>query len=214
MRYALPLLLVLAACGSSSTSTSSSALGGATDESDRAPAPVDSDAVQAATLKSARACSCAEVTINCHVSGPYHARADRAGCALDLPPGACSVLGLEDGAKVDPLGIIAAALPDALDADDVYELCTAKHEARHTCDGASVSACASEISAYEVTAECMGAYASDAKVAHNLEGSQAAAELNACLCGATACETCFAQCKSAHPQFADTCEQARSVYCH
>lgn len=203
-------LAVIVACGSSSTSTSASALESKTETHDLTSTSIDAGAPGDAD---ASACHCAEVTIRCSVQGPYHARTDRATCTLELPPRACDVLGVEDGAKANPEALMAAQLPADLGADDVYEICTAKHEARHACDGAKVAQCTGEVEAYEVSVACMSAYVADPNVAFNIEGSIAAKEMNACLCTGASCSTCASRCRNDHPKFIGTCVQAEVVYC-
>lgn len=206
------LLLFLAACGSSSTFATASPLETTeTDESDLASARIAPGAPDAAA---GTGCYCPEVTVRCAAGeGAYHARADRASCTLDLPPKACALFGLSTGSKAFPERLLATKAPTDLSADDVYELCSVKHEAQHACDRRLDSPCMSEVEAYDVSLECMLPFATDEKVSHNIEGVRAAREMNACLCAETACGACTARCKSEHPAFATTCDQAEAVYC-
>lgn len=179
-----------------------------------ASAPIDAGAASAEPAAPARDCYCAAVTVRCSGASNAHARADRAGCVLELPAQSCALLDLVPGSKVDPLDILAAPVPTDVKGNDVWEVCTAKHEARHTCDGAAISACASELTAYDVSLDCMNAYAAtDDVVAFNVENVVAAREMNACLCGGQACAACSAGCLADHPTRAATCDQAASVYC-
>jgi hypothetical protein len=207
------LLVFLAACGSSSTFTNASPLETTTQEPELASAPIvepDADAAAA----NAPSCYCPTVTIRCGSGGAFHARADRATCTLDLPLAACRLFAFEDGALAEPERILATEAPAALSADDVFELCSAKHEAYHACDRAMGGRlCAFELPAYDVTLECMRGFATDPKVAHNIEGVLAAREMNACLCTENSCAACSARCRSEHPAFESTCEQAQTVYC-
>jgi hypothetical protein len=196
----------LAACGSSSVAVSSSPL--ESDEQELASAPIEADGPAPKP-----GCYCPEVTVQCGKAGAFHARMDRATCTLDLPPNACALFGFETGAKAHPEAILAAAAPGELSADDVFELCTVKHEAHHACDGRMDKPCAFEMDAYDVSLECMSAFATDPKVAHQIEGVRAAREMNACLCAETSCGACAARCKSDHPAFETTCAQAETVYC-
>lgn len=84
-----------------------------------------------------------------------YASTDRGACAFAFPPAICAVLGLDDGAFVEPQTVLAASPPPGATADDVYDFCSGKHEAAHACDGAWVSSCASERRAYGVTVACM-----------------------------------------------------------
>lgn len=202
------LLVFLVACGSSSAFSSASPLEATTGEQDLASAEID------AKTDAAAGCYCPEVTVRCGTKGSFHARADRASCTLDLPAAGCSLFGFETGTTAHPEAILATVAPGDLSADDVFELCSAKHEAHHACDRAmGGSLCAFELPAYDVTLECMRTFAKDAKVAHNIEGVIAAREMNACLCADHACASCTARCKSDHPAFAATCDQAEAVYC-
>lgn len=206
------LLVFLAACGSSSAFASASPLETTTGDQDLASAPIPSAPDAAADAP--KGCYCPEVTIRCGTNGAFHARADRSSCTLDLPESGCALLGFESGAKAHPESILAMAAPTGLSADDVFELCTAKHEAHHACDWTmNGTLCAFELPAYDVALECMRSFADDVKVAHNIEGVLAAREMNACLCADSLCTACTARCKGDHPLFAATCEQAASVYC-
>ena len=200
------LLVFLAACGSSSVGVSSAPL-----EQDLTSAPVPAPAPDAAEESSA--CYCPEVTVRCGTTGAFHARMDRATCTLDLPKKGCALFGLETGAKARPEEILAAPAPIDPSADDVFELCGAKHEAHHACDRSMDAACAFEVSAYDVSLECMRPFVEDEKVARDLETVIAAREMNACLCEETACAVCAERCRADHPDAADTCAQARAVYC-
>ena len=206
MRFVLVFALAfVGACGSSSVAVTSAPL-----EQDIAsapgPAPVQEPEAEAG-------CYCPEVTVRCGSQGAFHARMDRATCTLDLPMKACSLFGFEDGGTAHPEAILAASFDRDLDAADVFELCSTKHEAHHACDRSMDSACAFEVSAYDVSLECMRAFSTDPKVAHELEGIAAAREMNACLCTDTSCGTCADRCKSDHPAFVATCAQAEAVYC-
>lgn len=185
----------------------------ATQERDLSSAPIDPGGGETDAAAPASGCYCPDVTVRCAKAGAYHARADRATCTLDLPEAACALFGFETGTIAHPEAILATAGPADLGADDVYELCSVKHEAYHACDGAMTRPCEFEVAAYDVTLECMSAYAADPKVAHNVEGVRAARDLNACVCEATSCAACTARCKSDHPAFGATCDQAEQVYC-
>jgi hypothetical protein len=202
----------LAACGSSSAFTNASPLETTSGEQDLASAPIAAN--EDAGADAPAGCYCPDVTVRCGTSGAFHARADRSTCTLDLPATACALFGFETGSVAHPEAILATVAPSDLSADDVFELCSAKHEAHHACDRAMGGLlCAFELPAYDVTLECMRAFAADVKVAHNIEGVLAAREMNACLCDGTQCTSCTARCKTSHPMFATTCDQAESVYC-
>jgi hypothetical protein len=151
--------------------------------------------------------------VRCGIQGAFHARMDRATCTLDLPTRACALFGFDDGATAHPEAILAASADRDLDADDVFELCSTKHEAHHACDRSMDSPCAFEVSAYDVSLECMRAFATDPKVAHDIEGIAAAREMNECLCEQTSCAACSDRCRADHPSVLETCAQARTVYC-
>jgi hypothetical protein len=197
------LLVFLAACGSSSVAASSSPLEGVEQEQDLASAPVATEI---------GGCFCPEVTVRCAKTTGFHARADRATCTLELPPKACELFGFETGAKADPEKILAVPAPSDPSAEAVFELCSTKHEAHHACDRRMDQPCRFEMDAYDVSLECMRAFATDPKVAHQMEDVRAARAMNACLCEATSCPVCSARCKSDHPGFEATCVQAE-VYC-
>jgi hypothetical protein len=181
-------------------------------EREIASAPLDAGAD--ASDPTASTCLCPQVSIRCNVTGPFHARADRASCTLELPASACRLFRFEDGTTADPRRILATEAPSGLDADDVFELCSTKHEAYHACDRTmNVPICAFELPAYDVSLECMRAFAADARVAYNIEGILAAREMNGCLCSSAPCDACLARCEASHPAYASTCEQARDVYC-
>lgn len=175
-------------------------------EQDLSSAPIEAHTVDTG-------CYCPEVTVRCEKSGAFHARADRATCTLDLPPKACELFGFESGDKADPRAILATDVPADSSSDDVFELCSTKHEAHHACDRWMGAVCAFEVSAYDVSLECMRPFAEDKKVTRDLETVVAARELNACLCADTGCDACVDRCKADHPDAAETCARARAVYC-
>ena len=195
------LFVFLAACGSSSVAVTAAPL--ESEEQDLASAPQE---------KTEAGCYCPEVTVQCGKSGAFHARMDRATCTLDLPPKACKLFGLESGAIAHPEAILATAAPADLDAEDVFELCSTKHEAHHACDRRMDKPCQFEMDAYDVSLECMGAYATDPKVARDIESVRAARAMNECLCAESSCATCADQCRSDFPEHEKTCAQAE-IYC-
>lgn len=200
------LLLFLAACGSSSVAVSSSPLESGEQDKELASAPI-------VTKSEESGCYCQVVEVRCAKAGAYHARMDRATCTLDLPSKACALFGLEDGATAHPEAILALEAPSELSASDVFELCGAKHEAHHACDRRMDKPCAFEMDAYDVSLECMGAYATDPKVARDIESVRAARAMNECLCAESSCVACAAECRSSFPEHEKTCAQAEAVYC-
>jgi hypothetical protein len=199
------LLVFVVACGSSSAAVSASApLEAETEERDLASAPV--------AVQEEEDCYCPEVTVRCGKGEGFHARADRATCTLDLPPHACELFGFETGAKARPEAIRDFPAPEAPSAEDVYELCSTKHEAHHACDRRMDRRCQFEVDAYDVSLECMGSFAADPRVAFQMEAVRAAREMNACLCAESSCGACSARCKSDHPGLEATCAQAE-IYC-
>jgi hypothetical protein len=194
----------LVACGSSSVSVTSSPL--ESGEQDLASAPIEAKTEETG-------CYCPEVTVRCAKGGPFHARMDRATCTLDLPPKACALFGFEDGATARPEALLSLEAPKEMSASDVFELCGAKHEAHHACDRRMDKPCAFEVDAYDVSLECMGAYATDPQVARDIESVRAARAMNECLCAESSCSACAAECRSTFPEHEKTCAQAEAVYC-
>jgi hypothetical protein len=204
------LFVFLAACGSSSAAVASSPILA----ENSAPAEEQEQELASAPIETedATGCYCPEVTVRCVKPAGSHARADRATCTLDLPPQACVLFGFETGSTVSPEVVLGARAPSDPSADDVFEFCSTKHEAHHACDRRMDRPCAFEVDAYDVSLECMRAFAPDPTVAHQLEEVRAAREMNACLCGQSSCAACMAECKSNHPASEATCTQAQ-VYC-
>lgn len=170
-------------------------------------------------------CACTDVLVRCDGGGAMYARTDRAACTFDLPASMCALLGLEAGARVEPGAIAAAAAPARLDAPALFDLCAARHEAVHACDGPEPSSCATEARAYDATVACMtelrprlcapGEEDTDGcrLVDRYVDASRAAGELNACLCAGRSCAECASACVSAHPDVEGTCADAAAAYC-
>ena len=126
MRFALVFLV---ACGSSSVAVTA------------APLEQDLTSAQAPPPEEKTGCYCPEVVVRCGAPGAYHARMDRATCTLDLPKNACALFGWSTGDKASPEAILAADVPSDAQADDVFELCSTKHEAHHACERSLGAVC-------------------------------------------------------------------------
>lgn len=186
-------------------------------DADAAPAPEQSTPASSEPA----ACACPSVVVHCRGGGSMYANTDRGACTFAFPPAMCAVLGLEDGSSIDPETLLTAAPQKRLSADDVYDFCAGKHEASHACDAWTVSSCASEGRAYGVTVACMRellpAVCEDASDCHRLgvyiEASEAARDVNECLCTGDTCAACAASCSAAHPGASSTCDRAAAAYC-
>lgn len=200
------------------------------------PGPTAAEASRsaAAVSQAAGACHCALVTVHCGGNGiPDGAAAAclPATCTLLLSQNMCNLYHLVDGQQVPPGSIAGNGTPPTVPpatADDIYDYCAVKHEARHSCDDPNMPACASETYAYgtgylclknSYDANCGSAPPVSAfcvTLASYLQLTLAAEDFNNCLCmSGTTCQSCIDQCNARQIKPPPgTCLNLGNLYCH